>query len=243
MTLWTNTALEKQPGYVNLVKGSLPAGLKQVVFLEDRDDILTISTPPVAAEEKHTRKPNPYFGVALANKSLGFENLSATFLIEASDFFRAYKPEWIWRELRSLTLTSQYLDSRRNTDEINEMLQAAGGAALAMPMLQTLEIWNGGVGHAAIFEYHGERGEAAISWTSTWDLVFNPHVIDAWQKVGYKNHRCETLGIKRRPIANTQDVRRYIDVIELLRTRKHVICRQSLNELRYEVENKCMCFP
>ncbi|KAM0255675.1 hypothetical protein ACHAQJ_005519 [Trichoderma viride] len=231
-------------GYVNLVKGSLPAGLKQVLFLEDRDDTLTMVLPPSGAmEERHARQPNPYFGIALANKSLGFENLSATFLVEASDFFRAYKPEWIWRDLRSLTLTSQYLDSKRDFGEINGMLQAAGEAALAMPMLQTLEIWNGGVGHAAIFEYHGERGEAAISWTSTWDLFINPHVIDAWQRVGYKNHHCETLSVERRPIPNAQDIRRYVDVIELLRTRRHVISRQSLDELRYEVENNCMCFP
>ncbi|KAL7796866.1 ABC transporter transmembrane region 2 domain-containing protein [Trichoderma ceciliae] len=211
-------------GYVNLVKGSLPAGLKQVIFLEDYEDAAAVF-PELSgsAEETSTRNPNPYVSVALANRSLSFENLSASFLVEASDFFRAYKPEWIWRDLRSLTLTSQYLDSKRDSHEINDMLQAAGDAALAMPMLKTLEIWNGGVGHAAIFEYHGERGEAAIAWTSTWDLTFNPHVIDVWRRVGFKNHRCQTLSVEQRPIANAHDIRRYGDVIELLRTRKHVI--------------------
>lgn len=218
--------------------------MKQVIFFEDRDDALTnVHTPSSPASEKHARKPNPYIGVALANKSLGFEHFSATFLVEASDFFQAYKPEWIWRNLRSLTLTSYLLDSKRKVDEINGMLQAAGVAALAMPMLQTLEIWNGGVGHAAVFGYHTERGEAVMSWTGTWDMVFNPYVLDIWRKVGYKNHRCEKLAVEQRLIENSDDIRRYVDVIELLRTKKHVISRQSLDELRYELENECICFP
>ncbi|KAH6608972.1 peroxisomal abc transporter [Trichoderma cornu-damae] len=232
-------------GYVNLVKGSLPVGLKHVVFLEDHEyGEATIPEPSGSAEEAPTRKPNPYFGAALASRSLGFENLSASFLVEARDFFRAYKPEWIWRDLRSLTLTSQYLDSQRSSHEINGMLQAAGEAALAMPMLQTLEIWNGGAGQAAIFRYHGGRGEAAvIAWTGTWDLVFSPHVVAAWQRVGLKHHRCQTLAVERRPIANAHDIRGFGDVMELLRTKEHVASWQSMNELRYEVENRCMCYP
>ncbi|GFP59993.1 peroxisomal long-chain fatty acid import protein 2 [Trichoderma asperellum] len=197
----------------------------------------SVPTLSNTVDEKHARKPNPYIGMALANKSLGFDNLAATFLVEASDFFQAYKPEWIWRDLRSLTLTSYLLDPKRKVDEINGMLQAAGVAALAMPMLQTLEIWNGGVGHAAVFAYHAERGEAAISWTSTWDLVFNPYIVDVWRKVGYKNHRCEKLGIEQRLIEDTDAIRRYVDVIELLRTKKHVISRQSLDELRLSIES------
>jgi hypothetical protein len=229
---------------VNLIKGSIPATLKRLVFLEDRDDTLTNAlTPSGAVNEKHVRKPNYNNGVALATKSLAFEHLAATFFVEASDFFQAYKTEWTWGNLRSLTLTSYLLDSKREADEINGMLQAAGVAALAMPMLQTLEIWNGGVGHAAIFAYHAERGEAVISWTSTWDLVFSPYVIDIWRKVGYKNHRCEKLGIEQRFIDKIDEIRGYVDVIDLLRTKKHVINRQSLDELRYELENNCICFP
>ncbi|KAL7927153.1 hypothetical protein ACQKWADRAFT_279674 [Trichoderma austrokoningii] len=232
-------------GYVNLIKGSLPATLKQLVFLEDRDDTMITAAiaPTIAVTEKHVRKPNYNSGVALANKSLGFENLAATFFVEARDFFQAYKPGWTWRNLRTLTLTSYLLDSKREADEINEMLQAAGEAALAMPMLQTLEIWNGTVGYAAIFAYHVERGEAVISWTGTWDLVFTPYIIDVWRRVGYKNHRCEKLGVEKRLIENVNDVRGYVDVVKMLRTKKHVISRQSMDELRYEFENACICFP
>lgn len=229
---------------MNLIKGSLPATLKQLVFLEDRDDtLMNALMPSTAANEKHVRKPNYNNGVALANKSLGFENVAATFFVEARDFFQAYKPEWTWKNLQSLTLTSYLLDSKRGADEINGLLQVAGVAALAMPVLQTLEIWNGGVGYAAVFAYHAERGEAVISWTSTWDLVFSPYVLDIWRKVGYKNHRCEKLDTEQHLIENIDDIQGYVDVIELLKTKKHVINRQSLDELRYELENNCICFP
>lgn len=218
--------------------------MKQVTFLEDHEDEpAAIRALPNSTEEALTRKPNPYVGAALANRSLKLEHLSASFLIDANDFFKAYKPEWIWRDLRTLTLTSQCLELRRNSNEINDMLQAAGEAALAMPMLETLEIWNGSAGHGAIFQYQGGRGEAAITWISTWSLAFNPHAIDAWQKVAYKNHRCQSLTILQRPIAESYEIRRYADVVELLKTRKHAMSRQSLNELRYEIENGCMCFP
>ncbi|KAM0459883.1 hypothetical protein ACHAO4_002007 [Trichoderma viride] len=233
----------KQP--LETIQDMVDAGMPTLVFLEDRNEnlVTTALMPSSAANEKHVRKPNYNNGVALANKSLGFENIAATFFVEARDFFQAYKAEWTWRNLRSLTLTSYLLDSKREVDEINGMLQAAGVAALAMPMLQTLEIWNGGIGYAAIFAYHAERGEAVISWTSTWDLVFSPHVLDTWRKVGYKNHRCEKLSTKHRLIENIDDVQGYVDVIDLLRTKKHVINRQSLDELRYELENNCICFP
>ncbi|KAH0530026.1 hypothetical protein TsFJ059_004704 [Trichoderma semiorbis] len=232
-------------GYVNLIKGSLPKGLKHVTFLEDRQNgqagLLTAIDP---AQSASARTANPFVGAALAKRSVDFESLSASFLVEANDFFRAYKREWTWKALRSLTLTSMYLDSKRSSEEINGMLKAAGDAALAMPMLQNLEIWNGGPGHAAIFEYHGQRGEAYIAWHSTWNLAIDPHAVKAWEAVAYKNHGCRLdVHDEHTLIGAGDEFRHYQDVIRRLRTRRNAISRESLGELRLELEDGCMCFP
>ncbi|EHK19190.1 uncharacterized protein TRIVIDRAFT_49485 [Trichoderma virens Gv29-8] len=232
-------------GYVNLIKGSLPKGLKHVTLLEDHPyGQAGLSVPSDSAQNASARTSNPFVGAALAKRSVNFESLSASFLVEANDFFRAYKREWTWAALRSLTLTSRYLDSKRSSDEINGMLKAAGDAALAMPVLRTMEIWNGGPGYAAVFEYHAEHGEAYIAWHSTWDLVIDAHVIKAWEFVGYKNHGCR-IGVhdEHTLIGTGDEFRHYQDVIQRLRTRKNVISRQSLDELRLEVQDGCMCCP
>ncbi|KAJ4862396.1 hypothetical protein T069G_03350 [Trichoderma breve] len=232
-------------GYVNLIKGSLPKGLKHVTLLEDRQNgqagLLTAIDP---AQSASARTANPFVGAALAKRSVDFESLSASFLVEANDFFRAYKREWTWKALRSLTLTSMYLDSKRGSEEINGMLKAAGDAALAMPMLQDLEIWNGGPGHAAIFEYHGHRGEAYIAWHSTWNLTIDSHAVKAWESVAYKNHGCRLdVHDEHTLIGAGDEFRHYQDVIRRLRTRRNVISRESLGELRLELEDGCLCCP
>ncbi|PNP55233.1 hypothetical protein THARTR1_04375 [Trichoderma harzianum] len=232
-------------GYVNLIKGSLPKGLKRVTLLEDRQNgragLLAAIDPTQSAS---ARTANPFVGAALAKRSVDFESLSASFLVEANDFFRAYKREWTWKALRSLTLTSMYLDSKRSSEEINGMLKAAGDAALAMPMLRDLEIWNGGPGHAAIFEYHGQRGEAYIAWHSTWNLTIDSHAVKAWEAVAFKNHGCR-LGVRDEHtlIGAGDEFRHYQDVIRRLRTRRNVISQQSLGELRLELQDGCMCCP
>ncbi|KAL7939164.1 hypothetical protein V8C35DRAFT_1856 [Trichoderma chlorosporum] len=234
-------------GYVNLIKGSLPKGLKHVTLLEDQQNGQAgFSVPSDSAQTAPTRTPNPFVGAALAKRSLEFESLSASFLVEANDFFRAYRREWTWAALRSLTLTSQYLDSKRSPDEINGMLTAAGDAALAMPRLRTMEIWNGGPGHAAVFEYHAEHNEAYIAWYSTWDLIIDSHTtIKAWEFVGYKNHGCR-IGVHDRhiPLIGTgSNFRHYQDIIQQLRTKRNVISRESLDELRLEIRDGCLCCP
>ncbi|KAK3329760.1 hypothetical protein B0H66DRAFT_597324 [Apodospora peruviana] len=57
------------------------------------------------------------------------------------------------------------------------LLEAAGKAALRMPMLQKLEIWNAKAGEGAIFRY--ERS-GIITWFTSWPLNLDPGVIQVW---------------------------------------------------------------
>ncbi|KAL6887647.1 hypothetical protein HDV57DRAFT_489318 [Trichoderma longibrachiatum] len=227
-------------GYVRLMKGSLPKGLKHLTLFEDHDEEMTNSS---LAQGVPARAPNPHVSAALAQRSLTLESLAASFVVDARDFFRLSKREWTWPNLRSLTLTAQHLESTRGSYEINDMLNAAAEAALGMPKLEALEIWNGGPGHAAVFRYSGKKGGARLKWIGTWDLFIDSGVVDAWRMVALKSHGWQMLGLEKHLIESPHDIRSHGDAIQLLKTKERVISPQSLEELRFEAKDGCLCFP
>ncbi|TGJ82903.1 hypothetical protein E0Z10_g5855 [Xylaria hypoxylon] len=120
--------------------------------------------------------------VALA--SLKLEHLAASFIVDASHFFQM-EPSWEWPNLTSLVITSKLLTPNENSVEIGSMLQTAAAAAIKMPQLETMEIWNGQKGLAALFKYHAFRDikQAIITWRGTWELTMEPSTIQAWEAV------------------------------------------------------------
>lgn len=116
--------------------------------------------------------------------SLKLEHLAASFFIDAGHFFDT-DPAWEWPNLTSLVLTSQLLTPATDPAEIGAMLRAAAAAAMKMPRLKTMEIWNGRKGLAALFRFEALRneGEAAIVWRGTWELAMEPATIQAWKDV------------------------------------------------------------
>lgn len=84
---------------------------------------------------------DPSIAASLAKASLGFEKLSASYFIDAQDFFTACRPDWVWNNLSSLALTSWLLTSPDNYSGINDLLRSAAAAAMRMPKLLLMEIW------------------------------------------------------------------------------------------------------
>jgi hypothetical protein len=93
------------------------------------------------------------------------QELSATSLVDAQDFFADFWPPnyWSphasqnsnanvvpWENLRRLTLTSHLLHPTKKSVMIRKLLTAAGRAAAFMPKLEVLEIWT------ATFTYGGK---------------------------------------------------------------------------------------
>jgi hypothetical protein len=130
------------------------------------------------------RNPSPAISRMVALTSLKLEHLAASFMIDASYFFEM-EPSWEWPNLTSLVITSELLAPNENPVKIGSMLQAAAAAALKMPQLETMEIWNGQKGLAALFKYHAFRNvqQAIITWRGTWELVMEPSTILAWEAV------------------------------------------------------------
>lgn len=130
---------------------------------------------------------------SLCRVSFGLESLSAAFLVDASEFFNldSSMPAHDWPNLTELILTSQLLaptaeegEEEDNEEGIMSMLHAAGLAAMRMPKLQTMKIWNGDEKLAALFSYQfAERPHATITCTGTFNLTLKPAVIKTWEKV------------------------------------------------------------
>jgi hypothetical protein len=132
------------------------------------------------------RPPNSALGQALSKNSLNFASLSGSFLVDASDFFSFDEFERLpsWPNLTTLVLTSQLLAPDKSYTDVMDMLQAAGSAAIRMPRLKTMEIWNGQAKLAAVFRYELiQGGPSVVTWRGTWNLVLAPSVIKAWEAV------------------------------------------------------------
>lgn len=167
----------------------LNTNLKSLVVFENFNQQYPVSMQGLLDEDglpecPPTRDPAPAASRTIALASLKLGHLAASFLVDARHFFET-EPSWEWPNLTSLVLTSKILTPDDDPTEIGSMLQAAAAAATKMPKLETMEIWNGRKGIAALFKYHASRDErkATITWRSTWNLAMEPSVIEAWEAV------------------------------------------------------------
>lgn len=130
------------------------------------------------------RKPNPAVSRMVALASLKLEHVAASFLVDADHFFRI-EPSWEWPNLTSLVLTSNLLRPVEDSANITAMLEAAAATAMKMPRLESMEIWNGRKGLAALFKVQAscETRRVLITWRATWTLVMEPSVVRAWEAV------------------------------------------------------------
>lgn len=122
-------------------------------------------------------------GQQLARINLGVRSLSASFMIDARDFFSILPLTWC--NLTHIALTSQCLSPETSPAMIMNLLQAAAFAAHRMPKLKTMKVWNGLEGVAALFKYEfmPSRRSSVLTWRATWSLTLEDEVLKAWEEV------------------------------------------------------------
>lgn len=97
-----------------------------------------------------------------------------------------YKPTW--PNLESIALTSSLLDVAADSKSINKLLQAAAGAALEMPKLQTMEMFSERIMSVFVFQYcRSLNGMPTITISSSWPHPLESEVVSAWDRVGHKH--------------------------------------------------------
>jgi hypothetical protein len=217
------------------VQNRLPETLKRLSIFEDFNDGLTAAllSPQFAGilQVEATRIVDPRIGAAFALRSLDLEQLSASYMVNADDFFQACVRTWTWQHLQSLALTSQLLRYTGNRQEIYAMLYKAGVTALQMPRLHTLVLWNGSRGNACAFIYHTDRYFAHLTWRGTWDLELSSEVVRVWRRVALKFRSTELL-IDKQKIQGV--VGSHGDAIHRLNLPCQVVAPASLWQIRKE---------
>jgi hypothetical protein len=221
-------------GYAKLFGSHLPKGLKTLSVFEDtnEDYIEIVRKAESPYNVGYVRSPTRALGVTFAKKSVALEQLSVAFMTDAVCFFEACDPTWSWLNLKSLALTSRFLTLTVKASRIFSLLRAAGKAALQMPSLQNMSLWNSIKGQACAFIYQFGDGYRSITWRSTWDLQMNPCVVEAWGRVAAENARSD-LRVEKE-LLNMEIIRSHGDAIHHLRLPQRVIDRESLWQIRSE---------
>ncbi|KAM7189627.1 hypothetical protein V8F20_010061 [Naviculisporaceae sp. PSN 640] len=209
--------------------------LKRVVLFEDFLD------NHHSTLEYESRSLRPNNSAAVACGSLRLVELSASYMVDAMHFFQARHPTWDWLRLEKLALTAQALSegSHDDPEEANCMLREAAAAAMRMPRLQTLEIWNGRKGLAGAFQYHYQlRGceppLATVTWRGTWDLYLARETIQSWravaeQRFGDHAGQFEVFHETYDGAIGTHD-----EAIRFLNLKSQVVSPISLSQIREE---------
>ncbi|KAL6854097.1 hypothetical protein J3F83DRAFT_494822 [Trichoderma novae-zelandiae] len=171
---------------------------------------------------------------AVASASLMLEHLSASFMVDASQFFAACEPSWRWINLTWLALTSRLLTPDQDPEKIDDTLRAAAAAAMNMPKLETMEIWNGLEGLAMVFRYKRarEREPAVVTVRGTWELALCPDAVTAWEGVALM-HCCDGCVLEKE-LMDAAAVTSHGDAIHYLRLSNPVIRPISLEQIRME---------
>ncbi|GAB0138564.1 hypothetical protein EsDP_00006794 [Epichloe bromicola] len=180
------------------------------------------------------RPPNPALSEALAMVSRNFESISGAFMVDAGHFFSldGYQFGKRWPNLKTLVLTSQLLAPDKSQASIMNMLHEAASAAMHMPQLETMTIWNGRKKLAALFKYERTRGHqlSTVTWRGTWHLNLSPSVIKAWEAVAAR-HSGYGLDVVHESL-DGDDVMSHGDAIAILKLPEPVIRPVSLQQIR-----------
>ena len=134
-----------------------------------------------------------YTGYALVEASLSLEHLAASFVPDASHFFKACQNWTTWPRLESLALTSNVLEPQQPSVCINDLLETVALVAIKMPRLKSMELWNGRAGFAGVFQYQVSESDwtAKITWRGTWGLPLELRILKAWQAVTSERMDCK----------------------------------------------------
>lgn len=218
--------------------------LKKLVLFENfneqypQDYQLALLTGGVDGRTDRLRKPTPAVSQAVAIACLELEHVSASFLVDAIQFFRV-DPYSEWQKLKSLRLTSGLLTPDVDSADVEDLLQAAAAAAIKMPRLETMEIWNGRKALAGLFRYHASRTSrrAIITWRGTWRLNLSSAVTQAWEDAVAKLHGSEDLHLLWvQEEVDVDAIKSHGDAIHHLNLSEHVIRPVSLQQILREQE-------
>lgn len=249
---------KQQTGHCNLLR-KVPDSVKEISLFEETADYDCWLRPRPGAlprrflSIKHQRR----LAQSLFERSLKLEKISVAFQVDADDFFYAhYKASSaagtpaVWSDMTSICLTTIAFDPGYEHAELyaNELLASAATAAMAMPNLRDMEIWNVTESEsngkmAGVFRYRQSSLDhvsvASINWLGNFDVRFSEHTIQAWERVA-EQHTGTRLIVDPHEVKDdrSQQLKRQGDGIEWLdlRSQNQLLTPLSLFQMRNELQ-------
>ncbi|KAI1498933.1 hypothetical protein F5X99DRAFT_411531 [Biscogniauxia marginata] len=128
-------------------------------------------------------------GIHIAWRSCQLEELNVCNWIDAQHFFKpfshpqAWSRRHNWENLRHLTLTTCLITENADNGSLNGLLRTAAKAAMRMPVVHSIKIYNTTNGDTGIFQYIVSNAEATVRWASTWSFFLQKSVRASWAQV------------------------------------------------------------
>ncbi|KAJ3490825.1 hypothetical protein NLG97_g5705 [Lecanicillium saksenae] len=218
-------------GNQTLIESFPQTQLRKLAIFENFND----AYPERYFQAPAIRVPSPVVSQKLARASLQLTMLSASFIVDAGHFFAILQTSWTWDILTSLALTSRVLTNDADPLETDGMLKEAASAALKMPRLDTMEIWNARRGVALLFRYQrAHNGQSAnITIRGTAELTLGATAMQAWEAVAHQ-HGQSKLTFKSCSLIDSDAIRCHGDAIRELKLLTHVIRPISLRQIIHE---------
>ena len=221
--------------YVSLIESLASSKIRKLVLFENFNQkyLKCFARPNPLDDIKPIRTPSSAI-CRMISRANHLESLSASFMIDAVDLFNTDKPSEEWPNLTSLIVTSHVLSPDRRQEDITNLLKAAASAALLMPKLETMEIWNGREGLAALFKFELARNgqSSKLTWRGTWAFPIQPAVVESWEAVSL-NCRGSRVEILTESLS-ADDIKSHGDAIHYLKLSERVIRPVSLHQIWIE---------
>jgi hypothetical protein len=140
-------------------------------------------------------------------------------------------PPLEWKNLKTIALTSYNLRENQ-TVATNDLLYGAAGAAMKMPSLQTMEIWNDDEDGFCVFRYSRftKSESPTIYLASTWHHDLPSHIPERWKKVAEKHGTRNPLEVVVQVLYKHR-YRKFGSGVRLLELRDHIMHPVSACEL------------
>lgn len=220
-----------------LVQHSVPKYVKRLSIFKDSNTQLELAlsnaTPHVGLDIETPSAADLKLAEAFAAKSHHLEHLSISYMIDAQQFFASCQQlPCTWKHLQSLTLTSSTMARTAPRHHIYTLLRDASLAAVKMPQLKTMVLWNSEPRQACavIYQLHTASAMATLTWRGTWNLELSDDVVESWKKV-VPGSCYLRLG---KEVIRDVDIKSHGDAIHHLRLSGGVVDSESLCQIRYE---------
>ncbi|KAJ8128775.1 hypothetical protein O1611_g4855 [Lasiodiplodia mahajangana] len=221
----------------SLIRDALPKHVKRISIFKDFNNQLILALNNAISHSGPSMDASSaadlQLAKAFAKRSHNFERLSISYMIDAQQFFTSCQQlPYAWNLLQSLTLTSSTLAQTTPRRDVYTLLQNASLAALNMPQLKSMVLWNSEQGQACAVIYlrHTASGMATLTWRGTWDLDLSYDVVESWKKVA--SGSCY-LRVENEALQDV-DIRCHGDAVYHLRLPDGVIDQASLLQIRQE---------